>query len=248
MQLVINQIEITDYEISKNTEVIVKSINEHSICQGNMIFPELSLTGFPTKQNIGDLWKESETYFQQILRASQNTQATIVLGHIEKSNQCFYNSCFFIKNSQIIHVHRKSKLWLDDVGIFSSGKHHSVIDINGTNCGAQICFELEFPEGSRALSKQGAEVIFMPNGNMRPYGNVHYVLTQARAIENQCFVITCNRVGLGHGGEFVGESLVVSPTGDIIKKLGSSQQITSLTIDLHELEQSRKNYNYINLL
>ncbi|AAZ28497.1 carbon-nitrogen hydrolase family protein [Colwellia psychrerythraea] len=248
MQIIINQIKIIDYDISINSKAIIESINDNKICQDFMIFPELSLTGFPTNQNIDALWKESETYFQEILSASRNTQATIIIGHIEKHNQNFYNSCFFIKNSKVIHNHRKSKLWLDDVGIFSSGSHHSIIDINGTNYGAQICFELEFPEGSRALSKQGAEVIFMPNGNMHPYGNVHYVLTQARAIENQCFVITCNRVGSGHGGDFVGESLVVSPTGEIIKKLSSNQEITTITIDLNEIEQSRNNYNYINLL
>lgn len=248
MKIIINQIKIIDYEISINTKEIINSINVNKDCNDFMVFPELSLTGFPTNNNINDLSKESATYFQEILSATKNTEATIIIGHIEKHNNDFYNSCFFIKNSEIIHIHRKSKLWLDDIGIFASGQEHSIIDIDGVNYGAQICFELEFPEGSRALSKQGAEIIFMPNGNMHPYGNVHYVLTQARAIENQCFVITCNRVGAGHGGEFVGESLVVSPTGEIITKLSSNQEITTITIDLNEIKKSRHNYNYINLL
>ncbi|WP_261870804.1 carbon-nitrogen hydrolase family protein [Psychrobacter sp. JCM 18901] len=141
----------------------------------------------------------------------------------------------------------KSKLWLDDVGVFTSGEDLSVVSINDVVCGAQICFELEFPEGSRALAKKGAQIIFMPNGNMSPYANNHYVLTQARAIENQCFVITCNGVGVGHGGQFVGESLIVSPTGRIIKKLGSSPDIVTVDIDLEELEQSKQNYQYIDL-
>ncbi|WP_406947655.1 nitrilase-related carbon-nitrogen hydrolase [Psychrobacter fozii] len=80
---------------------------------------------------------------------------------------------------------------------------------------------------------------------MSPYANTHYVLTQARAIENQCFVITCNGVGVGHGGKFIGESLVVSPTGSIIKKLGSTQEIAVVDIDLTDIKHSEQNYRYI---
>jgi len=248
MDIIINQIEIIDYDMAANTAKILKSINTHRHCSGVMIFPELSLTGFPTQDNISALYTASSAYFQAILDASKNSSATIIIGHIEKHQQYFYNACFYIQDAKVIHIHRKSKLWLDDVGIFASGDNHSVVTLNGAICGSQICFELEFPEGSRALAAQGAEVIFMPNGNMRPYGNVHYVLTQARAIENQCFVITCNRVGTGHGGEFVGESLVVSPNGEIIKKLGFNQEIAQLTIDLDQLKQAKKYYTYLNLL
>lgn len=248
MKIIINQINIIDYQVLINSTLILKSINNHKACNDFMVFPELALTGFPTKDNIGYLWDESEEHFQNILLASKNTGSTIIIGHIEKQNHFFYNSCFFIKNGEIIHKHRKSKLWLDDIGIFTNGNDLSVIEIDNVVCGAQICFELEFPEGSRSLAKLGVEIIFMPNGNMSPYANVHYVLTQARAIENQCFVITCNSIGVGHGGEFVGESLVVSPTGEIIKKLGSMQEIVEVNIDLRDIKKSEKDYKYINLI
>ncbi|PKH65524.1 hypothetical protein CXF61_06165 [Psychrobacter sp. 4Dc] len=205
MQIILNQMDITDYQVSVNAAAILKSIHDHQVCDGFMIFPELALTGFPTLDNIEALYHQSTEHFQSILEASKNTKATIIIGHIDKQYQLFYNACSFIKNGKIIHKHRKSKLWLDDVGVFTSGEDLSVVSINDVVCGAQICFELEFPEGSRALAKKGAKIIFMPNGNMSSYANTHYVLTQARAIENQCFVITCNGVGVGHGGQFVGE-------------------------------------------
>lgn len=248
MKIIVNQINIIDYEILTNATLVLNSIDEHKACDGFMIFPELTLTGFPTKDNIESLWKNSEEHFQDILLASKNTSSTIIIGHIEKQDYYFYNSCFFIKNGEVIHKHRKSKLWLDDIGIFKHGNDFSVVEINNIICGAQICFELEFPEGSRSLAKLGAEVIFMPNGNMSPYENVHYVLTQARAIENQCFVITCNSVGVGHGGDFAGESLVVSPTGEIIKQLGSIQEIVEVNIDLNDIKKSEENYKYTTLI
>lgn len=248
MKIVINQINIIDYRVSENSKLILNSINANKACNGFMVFPELALTGFPKKENIESLYKESSDGFEKIILASKRTNSTIVIGHIEKENSSFYNACFFIKNGKIIHKHRKSKLWLDDVGVFTQGNGYSVVEIDNVIYGAQICFELEFPEGSRLLAKSGTKVIFMPNGNMHPYANVHYVLTQARAIENQCFVITCNRVGLGHGGNFVGESLVVSPTGDVIKKLGSTQEIVEVDIDLDYVNKSKKDYQYIDLI
>lgn len=55
-------------------------------------------------------------------------------------------------------------------------------------------------------------------------------------------------MGVGHGGEFVGESLVVSPTGEIIKKLGSTQEIVEVDIDLRDIKQAKSNYDYISLV
>ena len=248
MKVIINQINVIDYQISENSATILDAIDSHKDCKGVLLFPELALTGFPTKENVDALYQDATTSFEKILVASKHTEATLIIGHIEKAQSSFYNTCFFIKNGTIIHKHRKSKLWLDDVGIFTKGSQFSVVEVNDVVCGAQICFELEFPEGSRALSTLGAKIIFMPNGNMHPYANVHYVLTQARAIENQCFVITCNRVGMGHGGHFVGESLVVSPTGDIIKKLGSAQETVAVDIDVDQVDIARKDYEYIELI
>ncbi|WP_201589727.1 carbon-nitrogen hydrolase family protein [Psychrobacter fozii] len=154
MKIVINQIDITDYQVSVNAALILKSINEHKDCQGFMLFPELAFTGFPTADNIDSLCSQSQSHFEDLLIASKNTDSTIIVGHIDKQDQLFYNACYFIKNGKIIHKHRKSKLWLDDVGVFTSGKDLSVVSINDVVCGAQICFELEFPEGSRALAKK----------------------------------------------------------------------------------------------
>lgn len=247
MDVIINQFDILDYKVYENSTKILNSIIDNECGSGFIVFPELCLTGFP-ENNVQELWEESKYYFNKIVLESKKIKSTIVIGHIEKKNGFFYNSCFFIKNAEIVHVHRKTRLWSDDIGVFSAGDSYSVVDIDDVCCGAQICFELEFPEGSRALSKKGVQVIFMPNGNMHPYEKTHYILTQARAIENQCFVISCNRVGSGHGGCFVGESLAVSPEGNVICKLGGNEEVVKISLDLNEINKSKNNYSYINLL
>jgi (R)-amidase len=248
MNIVINQIEISDYAPEENTRKILSHLTAQTEVRGFILFPELCLTGFPTAQNLGELWQASEAGFARIVEFSRHLAATIVLGHIEQCDGRFYNSCFYLRNGEILHSHRKRRLWIDDIGIFSAGTADRTCLIEDTRCGSQICFDLEFPEGSRALAKQGAELILMPNGNMKPYGNTHFILSQARAIENQCFVVTCNRVGSGHGGDFVGESLLVSPTGRILTHLGDKEEIAQVCIDINEVQESRKTYTYIEQL
>lgn len=248
MNITINQIEISDYQPSNNTAAVLTLLSEQASHSGFILFPELCLTGFPTAENIDQLWQASQTALDSIIEKSRHCNATVVLGHIERQGPHYFNACFYIRDGCILHTHRKRRLWLDDIGIFESGSEDRTCQIDTIRCGSQICFDLEFPEGCRALAKQGVDLILMPNGNMQPYGNTHFVLCQARAIENQCFVITCNRVGSGHGGNFVGESLAVSPTGQIIAHLSDKEESISISIDIDAVEQSRKTYNYIKTL
>jgi (R)-amidase len=248
MNIVINQIALSDYAPDANSDKIISLLSTQTDVSGFTLFPELCLTGFPTADNLHALWQASEAGFARILEYSRRCAATVVLGHIEHCDGRFYNSCFYLRDGQVLHVHRKRHLWLDDIGIFTPGGTEHVCLIEDIRCGSQICFDLEFPEGSRTLAKQGAELILMPNGNMKPYGNTHFILSQARAIENQCFVVTCNRVGSGHGGDFVGESLLVSPTGRILTHLGDKEEIAQVAIDINEVQESRNTYTYIEQL
>ena len=65
-------------------------------------------------------------------------------------------------------------------------------------------------------------------------------LLQARAIENQCYVIGVNRTGRdGKGLEYGGESMVADPLGEHIKLMGSAEEIFSHTLDREKLESVR---------
>lgn len=245
LQIVINQIDISDYQLSDNTEKILHAINAHRGVNGVLIFPELCMTGFPQSNKIECLWQKSAEFFKKILDKSRDCKSTLILGHLDKYNGRYFNTCYYIANGEIVFSYRKNHLWVDDIGVFEAGRETKTTSIQSIKCGSQICFDLEFPEGSRTLAKQGARIIFMPNGNMAPHNNVHFILTQARAIENQCFVISCNRVGTGRGGHFVGESLVVSPTGEILAKLGDCEETHRIDIDIHQVDKARQLYCYV---
>ena len=61
-------------------------------------------------------------------------------------------------------------------------------EIDGVRIGLIVCYDVEFPETSRALARLGAQLIVALDGNMSPYGPVH-----RRAVENQCYAVLVNR-------------------------------------------------------
>ena len=62
----------------------------------------------------------------------------------------------------------------------------------------------------------------------------------ARAIENQCYVIACNRVGADPDNIFAGHSMVIDPWGEIVAEAGEIEEILSAAIDLEKVTEVRK--------
>ena len=82
--------------------------------------------------------------------------------------------------------------------------------------GLATCYDLRFPEMFRALLDAGTEVVLMPAA--WPAKRVHHwrLLAQARAVENQTYVVACNTGGTHAGVPMGGHSLVVDPWGEVL--------------------------------
>ena len=67
-------------------------------------------------------------------------------------------------------------------------------------------------------------------------------LLKARAIENQCFIIGVNRSGDGGGLSYHGDSMVVSPTGEVLAHVEGGNGLTIVDIDLAEVDAYRGSF------
>ncbi len=103
-----------------------------------------------------------------------------------------------------------------------------------------ICYDLRFPELFRSYATRGAGVIVLPSE--WPYPRLEHwrTLTQARAIENQCFVIACNRVGSDRSNQFCGHSMVVDPWGAILVEGDDTPALLFATLDLAQVGAVRQ--------
>lgn len=89
-------------------------------------------------------------------------------------------------------------------------------------------------------TSSGAEVLFVVAQWPAPRLAHWKALLISRAIENQCYVIACNRVGQDPNNTFAGHSLVIDPWGEIIAEAGDSEQLLSADVNLELVKEIRK--------
>ena len=140
-----------------------------------------------------------------------------------------YNRTYLFDNQgQVLGEYDKIHLFDVDVSdgtkeyresdTFCAGDKISVIDTPFGKLGLAICYDLRFPDLFRAMRLAGAELIALPAAFTKVTGEAHWhTLLQARAIENQCFILAAAQWGQHNQGgrETWGQSMVVDPWGRI---------------------------------
>lgn len=170
----------------------------------------------------------------------------------EPAGEKLYNTCFvFDENGEIIAKHRKAHLFDVDIegGIrfkesnnFAPGNEITVFDTKFGKMGVMVCFDIRFPELSRAMANRGAQVIFCPAQFNMTTGPKHWELSvRARAMDNELFFVGASAARYeGFNYECWGHSAVVSPFGMVLASCDEKEQILYCDIDLSEVESTRK--------
>jgi N-carbamoylputrescine amidase len=129
---------------------------------------------------------------------------------------------------------------------FSPGPALPVFEWRGIRFGIQICYDRLFPEPSRVLALQGAEIIFMPicystYSDAAHRAGIWDVALRARAYENGVYVVAANRVGQEGVRNHLGRSMIVDPTGTIVGEAGNTkEELLVAEIDLACVRGDRK--------
>ncbi len=108
--------------------------------------------------------------------------------------------------------------------------------------GLATCYDLRFPEMFRLLLDAGARVVVVPAA--WPAARVAHwtLLGQARAVEDQVFVVACNTGGTHAGHAMGGRSQVVTPTGEVLAEAGCGEQVLSVELDVDGLDDLRSRF------
>jgi predicted amidohydrolase len=106
--------------------------------------------------------------------------------------------------------------------------------------GLGICYDLRFPELFRALALAGAVLFLVPA--QWPIRRIHAwrLLARARAVENELFVATCNRVGGEGDVVFPGRSAVVDPWGNMLVEGSDEEALLVTRVELREIRKARR--------
>ena len=202
-------------EAAKNSDVI--------------LLPELWTTGYyPTPvENFADIDGIKTKDF--LCAVAEKFSVNIIGGSaIVSSGGQIFNRCHVAnRRGEICAAYDKTHLFsfAAEDKVFSAGDKISVVELDGVHCGLAICYDLRFPEFFRKIALAGAEIIFIPAAWSLKRLTPRQILTKARAIENQIFIVFANSSG---------KSEIVNPSGEVIAESGRGEEILTAEIDLSE--------------
>jgi predicted amidohydrolase len=154
----------------------------------------------------------------------------IVSGVSERDRDSIYNSQVLVNaKGDIIAKYRKTHLYavapVEEQTCFAPGNTFATFALGGLNFGFSICYDLRFPEMYRKLAtEQNVDAFVISSAWPFPRDEHFRVLAQARAIENQNYVIASNRVGKDDELWFCGSSAIIDPRGVTIASASADRE------------------------
>lgn len=218
-----------------------------------VVFPECAVTGYcfesleeamPFAEAFDNGTCQSVSRLQQIC---SELQIHIVAGMLERQagsteEDQLFNVCVCVGPNGLVGKYRKTHLPKLGVDHFATpGDHpYEVFQVDSVRIGMLICYDASFPEASRVLSLEGADLIVLPTN--WPFGaepTADYVIN-ARASENKVYFISVDRIGLERGFQFIGKSKICDIHGKNLDVADhANQAIIYAEIDPQEARNKR---------
>lgn len=209
-----------------------------------ILFPELWSSGFELK-NAKTHASKNQALLQQFQKTSNDTSLMICGSIIEEIDHKYFNSFNIIQPGQPRKTYQKTHLFhlMHEDQYLSPGNSSVVMDTSLGCSGLSVCFDLRFPEFFVEMSSKGAE-LFLLCAHW-PLSRVHHwdILLQARAIENQAFMIAVNSVGQSGKDLYGGSSAVIAPDGEILFRAPSNEEnLYTVEIDPSAARAAREKF------
>ena len=155
----------------------------------------------------------------------------------ERVGDRIYNTAPVIDpRGEVVHRQRKLFPFRPYEADVAAGSELSAFEIPGVGrFGVTVCYDMWFPETTRTLAAQGAEVILHPSMTPTIDRDVELAIARANAASNQCYFIDIN----GAGGQGNGRSIIAGPLGEVLYQAGSSHQVLAVELDLDAVRAAR---------
>ena len=208
-----------------------------------IVLPEMFTTGFSMRST--DLAETIEGATVQWMREqAAATNAALYGSAIITANGKYFNRGLFVRPDGQVTVYDKRHLFrfANENEHYAPGAERVVVEWRGWRILLQVCFDLRFPVFARNRTDYDA-ILYVANWpEARRYAWSQLLI--ARAIENQCYVVGANRVGMdGKGMHYTGDSVVIDPRGAVIGSVEPSQEgAATVALDYASLEDFREKF------
>ncbi|TNE81309.1 MAG: amidohydrolase [Bacteroidetes bacterium] len=205
------------------------------------ILPEMWSTGFSMQPDKCGSQDEALTWMQK--KAQEKSAA--ICGSLIMLNEAdqYVNRLFFVYPDGQYEYYDKRHLFTmgDEPNHYSPGKSRLIVEYKGWRICPLICYDLRFPVFAR---NNAAYDLLIYVANWPAKRAEHWkALVKARAIENQSYLLACNRVGVdANGVDHVGDSVVYDYKGESLATSGSLPEVLNATLILEELKEGREKF------
>jgi omega-amidase len=244
LTLALAQIDLALGNPTKNLEAARTKIEQAKARGADVvILPELWGTAYDLEHAITHASTLGTGMFAAVTNAARENQIAVVGSLLEMLDGKIYNTATFIDaRGQRVGLYRKLHLvpMLEEDKFLTGGGDARVFDAEFGRSALGICYDLRFPELWRHYAVEGARVVFLP-AEWPIQRITHWrALLPARAIENQIFVIGCNRVGTSKDQTFGGHSMIINPWGEILIEGDERDALLVAPIDLDMVDDVRQ--------
>ncbi|WP_250461206.1 carbon-nitrogen hydrolase family protein [Microbulbifer litoralis] len=202
---------------------------------GMIVLSELALRGVGT-QHARELPSAEEEAF---CRTARELGIWLVPGSMyEKCGSTVFNTTPVISpQGEVVGRYRKIYPFLPYEKGVASGDEFLVFDIPEVGrFGISICYDIWFPETTRALTWLGAEVIIHPTKTDTIDRRDELAIVRASAVTNQCYVVDVNSAGT----QGVGRSIIAGPEGEVLHEASVGEEIIAFEVDLEKVRRVRE--------
>jgi predicted amidohydrolase len=234
---------------SSNLEMMEQKIRSIQQPTHIVLLPEMFSTGFSMKPEL--LAEEMNGPTVEWMKRVAAENKIIVTGSlIIKDQQHFYNRLIWmLPNGQYAYYDKRHRFAFagEDVH-YSSGNKRLIASVNGWKINLQVCYDLRFPVWARQQTNDEPEydvLIYVANWPERRK-HAWRTLLQARAIENQSYVIGVNRVGNdGNTIYHSGNSMVIDASGDVLYEKEHEEDVYTISLSKESLQELRSKLPFL---
>ncbi len=235
-------------DIQKNLTHFSEQIGKISSDTDLIVLPEMFTTGFNMKPK--DIFEEGSSATLEWMKKTAQIRQCIIAGSLLfKENEQFFNRLFWVGPHSNYDTYDKKHLFsfVGEDKIFTPGKKHTIVSYKGMRFLLIICYDLRFPVWCKNKFKDGSydyDAIVCVANWPEVRGHVWRLLLQARAVENQAYVIGVNRVGKDINGiNHSGDSMIICPKGEIIAAVPPNETaFREALLEMQELKRFREKF------
>ncbi|MDZ4773824.1 MAG: nitrilase-related carbon-nitrogen hydrolase [Planctomycetota bacterium] len=207
-----------------------------------VVLPEMWPTSFPSAETrLDEAVTSTERALEHIAFLTQELPLVVCGSAFGRTVTLPSNRWHALRSGRVVAAYDKIHLFTPtaEEASFSSGNRApTCVDTRAGRLGGIVCYDLRFPEVARALFRSGVEIATVSAQWPETRASHWAALCDGRAVESQCFVVACNRVGSAKIGRraldlvFAGGSRIVDPEGRVLACAGRDRELLIADIDL----------------